>query len=425
MTLSVHKFGGASIKSPERIENVVEICKNNISQPGVIVVSAIGKTTNSLEKVVKAYASANVDTAFEELNIVKSAHYQFCDQLLPTEKAAQLKSELNDTFVEIEWMIEDESSDSYNYLYDQIVSVGELASSKIIQAALAHHGIDAVWMDARDMIKTNNKYRNAAVDWDLTKKQIESACRNGIENNKILVTQGFIGCTSENFTTTLGREGSDFTAAIFASCLNAQSMTVWKDVPGVMTADPAINEKATLLSTLSYNEALAMTYYGAKVIHPKTIKPIQVANIPLNVKSFINPADGGTEIKSLELDLRYPPIVVVDNGNVFLSFSSKDNTFIREQRLGLIFTIMNKYGLVLKLDRNTPNAFITCVGDPFSKIEDFISEASEVFNVKQINDIELLTIRHGDESSIVDNLAGKKILLKEAAENTIQYVLQS
>ena len=425
MALYVHKFGGASIKSTERVENVVKICKNTIGKPSVVVVSAIGKTTNSLEKVVEAYASANVDAAFMQLNEVKSAHYQLCDQLLPKEKADQLKTELNDTFVEIEWMIEDPTNDPYNYLYDQIVSVGELASSKILQATLAHHGIDAVWLDARDMIKTNNKYRNASVDWEQTKAQINKNCESHINQNKVMVTQGFIGCTSENFTTTLGREGSDFTAAIFATCLGADSMTVWKDVPGVMTADPAINDQATLLSILSYNEALAMTYYGAKVIHPKTIKPIQLADIPLFVKSFINPEDAGTEIKSLELDLRYPPIVVVDKGNVFLEISAKDNTFIREQRLGVIFTLMNKHGLVLKLDRNTPNAFIACVGDPFSKIESFIEDSSELFNVSIQSNIDLLTVRHGDEASIINSLTGKKILLKESAEDTVQYVLSA
>ena len=423
MALYVHKFGGASIKSTERVENVVKICKNFIEKPTVIVVSAMGKTTNSLEKVVEAYASANVDTAFEHLNKLKSAHYALCDELLPKEKAEQLKTELNDTFVEIEWMIEDPCVDPYNYLYDQIVSVGELASSKILQANLAHHGIDAVWLDARDMIKTDNKYRNAAVDWEQTKAQILRSCDTHIKGNKVMVTQGFIGCTSENFTTTLGREGSDFTAAIFASCLAAESMTVWKDVPGVMTADPAINDQASLLSTLSYDEALAMTYYGAKVIHPKTIKPLQLAGIPLFVKSFLNPEDGGTEIKALELDLRYPPIVVVENSNIFMQVSNKDNTFIREQRLGMIFTLMNKYGLVLKLDRNTPGAFIACVGDPYSKIQEFIEEASGVFSITSKSDIELLTVRHGDESSVVNKLSGKKILLKESAADTVQYVL--
>ena len=423
MALDVHKFGGASIKSGERVENVVKICQSFIHKPSVIVVSAMGKTTNSLEKVVEAYASANVELAFEHLNKVKTAHDQLCDELMPPEKALQLKTDLSDTFVEVEWMIEDPSNDPYNYLYDQIVSVGELASSKILQACLAHHGVDAVWLDARDMVKTNNRYRNAEIDWNLTKEEINKFCASKIKENKIVVTQGFIGCTSENFTTTLGREGSDFTAAIFASCLNADSMTVWKNVPGVMTADPAVNDQATLLSTLSYNEALAMTYYGAKVIHPKTIKPLQLANIPLFVKSFLSPEDPGTEIKFLDPDLRYPAIVVEDKANVFLRFASKDNTFIREQGLSLIFNLFNKYDLVLKLDRNTPYAFITCVGDPFSKITGFIQEASEVFTIEKTTDIELLTIRHGDESAIINNLSGKKILLKEAAEDTVQYVL--
>lgn len=421
----IHKFGGASIKDAESIENVAKIVKTNLQKPSLIVVSAMGKTTNSMERLVQNYFDKKPDEAFKIFESIKSAHYAICDQLLNAEIAGQVKTDLNDTFIEIEWMIEQPSDDPYNYIYDQIVSVGELASSKILQAVIHQAGIESEWIDARDLIKTDNKHRNASVDWTQTQKLIQNYCKPKLEQGKILVTQGFIGCTSENFTTTLGREGSDFSAAIFACSLSANSMTVWKDVPGVMTADPAINENAALLSTLSYNEALAMTYFGAKVIHPKTIKPIQLNTIPLFVKSFKSPADPGTEIKHLEMDLRYPPITVVEDNNVFIRMSSKDNTFIREQRLGVIFTMMDKYGLVLKLDRNTPDDFIACVGDPYSNIDKFIEASSELFNIKKQDNIELLTIRHGDEASIIEQLAGKKIIFKESAEHTIQYVLSS
>lgn len=421
----IHKFGGASIKDAESIGNVVNIVKNNLQIPSLIVVSAMGKTTNSLEELVQFYTENNTEQAFKLFNSIKQSHYSVCDELLEESLSQKIKTDLNDTFIEIEWMIEVPSEDEHNYIYDQIVSVGELASSKILQAVIQQAGIDSQWIDARDLIKTDNKYRNASVDWEQTKSLIDSTCVAKLKEGKVLVTQGFIGCTSENFTTTLGREGSDFSAAIFASSLTANSMTVWKDVPGVMTADPAINKEAVLLSTLSYQEALAMTYYGAKVIHPKTIKPIQLKSIPLFVKSFVSPNDQGTEIKQLEIDLRYPPISVVDGNNIFLRMSSKDNTFIREQRLGLIFTMMDKHGLVLKLDRNTPNDFIACVGDPFNNIEKFIEEANEVFNVKQQDGIELLTIRHGDEASIIKQLSGKQLLFKESAEHTIQYVLNN
>lgn len=421
----IHKFGGASIKDSERIENVVKIVKNNIQNPSLIVVSAMGKTTNSMEKLVQNYVDNNTEDAFIQFESIKQRHYLICDQLLSPELSTKVKTDLNDTFIEIEWMIEVPSEDPYNYIYDQIVSVGELASSKILQAAIQQEGIDSEWIDARDLIKTDNKYRNASVDWTQTKELILSNCKSKLEAGKILVTQGFIGCTSENFTTTLGREGSDFSAAIFASSLSANSMTVWKDVPGVMTADPAINEEAKLLSTLSYSEALAMTYYGAKVIHPKTIKPIQINSIPLFVKSFISPDDAGTEIKFLDIDLRYPPITVVDENNVFIRMSSKDNTFIREQRLGLIFTMMDQHGLVLKLDRNTPDDFIACVGDPYGNIGNFVKDATNVFKVKRQDNIELLTIRHGDEASIIKQLTGKNIIFKESAEHTIQYVLSN
>ena len=421
----IHKFGGASIKDAERIENVANIVKNNLQKPSLIVVSAMGKTTNSLEKLVQSYIDNKSEEAFQLLESIKQSHYGVCDKLLSESLAQKIKTDLNDTFIEIEWMIEVPTEDGHNYIYDQIVSVGELASSKILHAVLHQAGISAVWMDARDLIKTDNKYRNASVDWEQTKALVQSNCKPKLDQGSIIVTQGFIGCTSENFTTTLGREGSDFSAAIFASCLSAKSMTVWKDVPGVMTADPAINNEASLLSIISYDEALAMTYYGAKVIHPKTIKPIQLAQIPLYVKSFIAPDDPGTAIQHLEMDLRYPPIVVVDGKNVFIRISSKDNTFIREQRLGLIFTLMDKHGMVLKLDRNTPNDFIACVGDPYKNIDKFIEDSNEVFNIKKQDDIELLTIRHGDEASIIKQLSGKKIIFKESAEHTIQYVLSN
>lgn len=420
----IHKFGGASIKDAERIENVAKIIKENVDKSSLIVVSAMGKTTNAMEQIVQLYMDDKTGQAFEVLESIKTSHYEICDRLLSTELSSHIKTELNDIFVEIEWMIEVPSEDPYNYIYDQIVSVGELASSRILQAVIHQLGIDSEWIDARGLIKTDNKYRNASVDWDQTKTLIQKECKPKLELRKTLVTQGFIGCTSENFTTTLGREGSDFTAAIFASCLSANSMTVWKDVPGVMNADPAINDRAQLLSKLSYSEALAMTYYGAKVIHPKTIKPMQVEGIPLFVKSFLAPGDQGTEIKNLEMELSYPPIVILDDNNIFLEMSSKDNTFVREAKLGQIFRLMEKYGLVLKLDRNAPNAFIACVGDPYSNINSFAQEAEDIFNVSIQTDIELLTIRHGSESVAIEQLSGKKFIFKESAEKTVQYVLQ-
>ena len=421
----IHKFGGASINSSKRIENVVNIVRDEIKTSSLIVVSALGKTTNSLERLVEAYKNNEPAKAFSLLDEIKNGHYAICDELFTAPFLDQVKTDLNDIFVEIEWMIEVPSEDPYNYIYDQIVSVGELASSKILQSAIFNAGINVEWIDARDLIKTDNKYRNASVDWEQTQLQIKKQCEAKLASKNILVTQGFIGCTSENFTTTLGREGSDFTAAIFASSLSANSMTVWKDVPGVMTADPAKNPEASLLPVLSYTEALAMTYFGAKVIHPKTIKPIQLKNIPLYVRSFIDPQGKGTEIKKLDTDLRYPPIVVIDENNIFLKMFSKDNTFIREQRLGVIFTLMDKHGLVLKLDRNTPESFIACIGDPYSRIKQFIAEANEIFSIEIEDHIQLLTIRHGDESSIINMLAGKKIIFKESSDLTIQYVLRN
>ncbi len=421
--MNINKFGGASLKDAKRIENVVEIVKTQIKSPSVIVVSAIGKTTNALEKVHKAYVEGNSQGAFEILGQIKNDHYKLCQELFSEKELEKIIHDLNDTFVEIEWILEEELSDGPNFIYDQIISIGELVSSKILAARLNQETVTATWLDARDVIRTDNTYRNASIEWKETKDLVNQFIPNICGQSDFCVTQGFIGGTSENFTTTLGREGSDFTAAILANSLKANGVTVWKDVPGVMNADPNLMKDAQLLKNISYNEALAMTYYGAKVIHPKTIKPLMQSSIPLRVKSFVNPEAEGTYVGALESELKYPSILVQEPNNILLKITSKDNSFIRERHLAEIFTLMNESGLVLKLDQNKPEYLTLCVGDPYSNIEKFDQNASANFNVEITKPVDLITIRHGVEIDILKHLTGRNVLHLVKTQDTTRFVV--
>src|SRR5690606_2653903 len=284
--MQVFKFGGASVKDTENIKNAASIISQYQTSELLVIVSALNKTTNALEEVVENYYKQNNDP-FVALDRVKTEHLNILHELFYDSKHP-VYHEIMNCFVEIEWILEEEPQDSYDYLYDQIVSVGELLSSKILAAYCLQVGIAAKWIDARDYIATDNTYREAAVDWKTTETKIRKELP-AILDDFIIITQGFIGSTSENFTTTLGREGSDYSAAIFASCLNAEDITIWKDVPGVLNADPKWFTQTELITDLSYTDAIELTYYGATVIHPKTIKPLQNKKITLNVRSFINP----------------------------------------------------------------------------------------------------------------------------------------
>ncbi len=287
MQLKVFKFGGASVKDAEGFINVGKILQKYKDDKIVIVVSAMGKTTNALEEVVKSYYAGDGKAA-ELLENIKNNHFQLISQLIPV--SAEIMDDINDTFVEIDWILEESPHDDYDYAYDQIVSIGELLSSKILAHYLHYMKISSTWLDIRDVILTDNTYRDARIQWETTQTNAKNKIEPLLKSANHVVTQGFIGSTSENFTTTLGREGSDYTAAILSYCLDAESMHIWKDVPGVLTGDPRIFDEVIKLPRLSYKEAIEMTYYGAKVIHPKTIKPIQNKQIPLYVRPFLDPA---------------------------------------------------------------------------------------------------------------------------------------
>tara|TARA_B100001741_G_C16553643_1_gene600984 strand:+ start:1978 stop:3219 length:1242 start_codon:yes stop_codon:yes gene_type:complete len=413
--MKVYKFGGASVKDAEGVRNISQLLVNECTEPLVIVISAMGKTTNMLEKVVNDYYSNNSPN----LDEVKFYHYSILEELF--DKSHSIFDDVNNLFVEIEWAIEDTPTSTYAYEYDQIVSVGELLSTKIVSAFLDQEGFVNTWIDARDIIRTDNTYRNARVDWQLTKYNIAKY----ISNSEVFLTQGFIGCTTENFTTTLGREGSDFTAAILGFALDAEEVTIWKDVDGMLNADPRYFDDAKLLNQLSFAEAIELAYFGAKVIHPKTIQPLKEKNISLRIKSFLNPKEEGTVIfEDAEMEPFLPSFIIKEN-QILISISANDLSFIVEDHLSYIFSLLAKYGLGINMMQNSAVSFSVCVDNDSQKILDLISDLKEDFKVQYNDQLTLCTIRHYDQAAIDKVVDEKNILLEQKSRQTIQFVFSN
>ncbi|MBU6343194.1 MAG: aspartate kinase [Bacteroidetes bacterium] len=419
--MKVFKFGGASVKDAAGLQNVANILQRYKNEPLVIIVSAMGKNTNALEAVLAAHVKQNGE-AQALYDAVKESHYAILRELFDAND--DIFTSVNDTFVEGEWVLEETPADNYDYMYDQLVSVGELVSSKILAAFLQKSGLHTQWLDARDVVATDNTYREGWVIWDKTKANAQRLVPPMLEKGGFVVTQGFIGSTSENFTTTLGREGSDYSAAIFSHCLDAESMTIWKDVPGVLNADPRLFENVTKLDRISYREAIEMTYYGASVIHPKTIKPLQNKNIPLYVKSFIDPDGPGTEISSDNEEL-YPPIIVVEKNQALLHISTLDYSFVAEQHMARLFRIAADLRIFVNSMQNTAISFTICVPNIPDRLEKFINSVSDEFKVKLETGLELITIRHYTEETIASLKKGKMVLFEERIQNTLQMVVKN
>ncbi|MBK8955138.1 MAG: aspartate kinase [Saprospiraceae bacterium] len=420
--MRVFKFGGASVKNAEGFRNVGKIISNySENHPLAVIVSATGKTTNQLEEVVEAKFQAP-EEALAKLRKIKDHHYQIARDLFK-EVPQDLEVHIQEHFVEAEWILEELREMKYDYVYDQVVSIGELVSSRILTAWLQHEKTDVVWCDARDLIITNDTYREGRVQWDVTNQRIRQNLFPQLNEGHIVVTQGFIGSTTENNTTTLGREGSDYTAAILASALDANGMYIWKDVPGVLTADPDLFVNVTKLDRLSYREAIEMTYYGCKVIHPKTIQPLKLKNIPLFVKSFIQPGEEGTLISGAA-DLEYPPIVVLETKQALLHFASLDLSFIAEYHLAHLFELFDKFRIKVNMMRNSAISFSVCVNNDQSRILQLIQEIESMFKVVVDQDLELLTVRHYQESMLAKLLEEKVVLLEERTRNTVQLVVK-
>ena len=418
--MEVYKFGGASVKSAEAVKNLVSIIQKTTNKELLIVISAMGKITDKLEKLATAYVFGQDDT-HELLDEVKAYHFNILNELFP-DHTQPVYDEIANTFVEIEWLLEEEANDAPDYIYDQIVSIGELLSTKIVAAYLNEQGVAATWVDARNFIKTDNSYKEGKVDWDKTATEIQKHLVP-ILGKTIAVTQGFIGSTSENFTTTLGREGSDYSAAIFCSCLDATALTIWKDVPGVLNADPKWFEQTERIPQLSYHDAIELTYYGATVIHPKTIKPLQNKNIPLFVRSFIAPDGEGTEINSTHSVLPVASFIFKVN-QVLISILPKDFSFIIEENLSDIFNLFHKHKVKVNTMLNSALSFSVSVDHDEEKITNLINELSQLYKVKYNKGLELVTIRYYNQETIDRVTVNKDILLEVKSRHTCQIVMK-
>ena len=410
--MKVYKFGGASVKDANGVRNLAKVIKNQSNL--VVVVSAMGKTTNVLEKITEDYffkGNAN-------LQELKDFHYTISKDLF--ENNHPIFDEINNLFVEIEWAIEDSPTSTYSFEYDQIVSVGELLSTKIVSAFLNQEGLNVKWKDARDLIRTDNCYRNARVDWDITKDLINK----NFTDDCIYLTQGFIGCTSENFTTTLGREGSDFSAAIIAYALQAEEVVIWKDVPGFLNADPAFFDKTELLEKIPYSEAIELAYFGAKVVHPRTIQPLKAKNIPLKVKSFVDPESRGSEIGSFEEIIPFVPSFIVKPNQMLLSLSTKDLSFIIEEHISHIFSLFAQNNIAVNMMQNSALSFSICFDNDPIKTKPLIDKLAESYSLFYNTDLTLYTIRHYHSDSVDNIKKDKEVLLEQKSRNNIQIVVK-
>jgi len=420
--MKVFKFGGASVNSKERIKKVADILQGCKDQKILIVISAMGKTTNALEKVVEAFYAGQQQEAFRLFNIIKENHFAITDSLLKENNKLK-NGQLKDILTEIEWLLHDKPKREFDYYYDQVVCTGELLSTAIISAYLNEEGIINKWMDVRDIFRTDDNFRDANIDWDFTQQKIDQEIVPLFSKYNFVLTQGFIGATDENESTTLGREGSDYSAAVFANMLDAESQTIWKDVEGVMNADPKEFPDAQLISELNYDEVIEMAYYGAQVIHPKTIKPLENKQIPLYVKCFLDKNLPGTVIHSKNIG-HLPPIIVVKQNQALVHLHSKDFSFVGEKPTGELYHLFSELKIKPNLMQSGAVTLEVCLDDRSDKIEKLALKASEIFDVQVEKGLSLLTIRHYNQDTVERLTKGKIIELKQQSPETIQVLMK-
>jgi len=416
--MKIYKFGGASIKDSQALNNIVETILSK-EKDLWIVVSAIGKTTNSLEKLLNSWFNYEIDK-FSNLEAVINFHKKYISESFK-ENSENIERLIEPIYISLEKIISQKPEKDYDILYDEIVSYGELMSSLIFSEYLKIKGIDNTLLDARELIITDSNYRDAKVSWLESQKKINEIDK---KSSKIFVTQGFIGADVNNMTTTLGREGSDYTASALAYLLDAESVTIWKDVPGIMNADPSYFDFAEKLKELSYNEAIELAFYGAKVIHPKTIKPIENKNIPLYVKSFVNPENEGTVIKKLNYKLNLIPVFILKQNQILISISPKDFSFIVEENMSKIFGLFAKYKTKLNISQNSAVSFSASIDDNNRNLKKLIKELQDEFFVKYNSGLELITIRYYTEESIDKMLKARKILMEQRSRKTARFLVK-
>ncbi|MDX1314943.1 MAG: aspartate kinase [Eudoraea sp.] len=416
--MRVYKFGGASVKDADGVRNLVAVLNRTGKENTFLVVSAMGKTTNAMEAVVDAYFEdkSSVKAAVQQ---VKDYHMEILGELFP-EKQDIVYGKVRELFEEITGFLAWNKSPKYNFVYDQVVGYGELLSTTIVNAFLNKSGVPCEFLDVRNFIKTDSNYRDVKVNWEKTQERVSQ----GVQKGKLYITQGFLGSDDNNFTTTLGREGSDYTAAILAYCLNAESVTIWKDVPGVLNADPRYFEETQLLNRISYREAIELAFYGASVIHPKTLQPLQRKEIPLRVKSFLNPEDEGTTVgKGVKIAPEVPCFIVKKN-QVLMKLSSLDFSFIVEDSIGDLFKLLHDYKMKVDLIQNSAISFSVCVDNSLGRLEELLDHLKGKFKVVHYEGVSLYTIRHFNSKAIESLQNGKEVLLEQRGRETIQLVVK-
>jgi aspartate kinase len=414
--MKIFKFGGASVKDASNIKNIATILQNEGTKNTLIVISAMGKMTNAFEDVVDAYYQKLEELPIK-LNFIEAYHKKIMDELFDKEETIYSKVDI--LFSELSWFLERNTSQRYNYVYDQIICFGELLSTRIVSAYLSKIGIENNWFDVRNYIKTDSNYRDAKVNWELTERIIT----NKVDSQKLNITQGFIAANDTENTTTLGREGSDYTAGIFAYCLNATNVTIWKDVEGVLNADPRVFEETTLLKQISYEETIEMAFYGASVIHPKTIQPLQEKEIPLFVRSFIQPEGAGTKVSRGTTLEPYIPCLIVKKNQVLVSIAANDFSFIVENNISYLFQKLHDYNLKVNLIQNSAISFSICVDNKFNNFDAFYKELQSEFKIDFQKKVDLYTIRHFNDA-IVEEISKKGTpLLRQTNKETVQIVL--
>ncbi len=420
--MKVFKFGGASINSIERIQNVGKILQSFENEKIVIIISAMGKITNALEKVAEAFYEGKKEDALHLFEKIKQNHLQILKYTV-TQQWEKATNELLNIFTEVEWLLHDKPVKDYNYYYDQIVCTGELLSTTIMSFYLNEEKISNKWIDVRDILRTDDTFRDGVVDWPFTEKQIAQKVVPLFKESNFVITQGFIGSTDENESTTLGREGSDYTAAVFANILDAEGVTIWKDVEGVMNADPKDFKDAVTLPSLNYKEVIEMAYYGAQVIHPKTIKPLQNKKIPLFVKCFLNPGLTGTVISENAVH-SLPPVIVYKRDQVLMNLQSKDFSFVEGGPVNILDKILEEVKLKPTLTQNAAISLFICTDDIPEKIDAMAAKCDEIFDVQIERGLTLLTIRHYTGEFVKNLSEGKTIVLEQKTRDTIQLLMR-
>lgn len=419
--MKVFKFGGASVKNADSVRNVGEILSLFPSEKIVVVISAMGKTTNAMEEIAQAIWDNDRTKLDQQIDLLRAYHQEITRDLF--ENPSQINEKLEIVFQETVNRFEEATRKNFNFEYDQIVGLGEIMSTKIVHGFLASEGKKASWVDARKIIRTNHTYREAEIDWSITEKLVAEKISAEFEKSDFVITQGFIGHTSDGYTTTLGREGSDFTAGIIAYCTNAESVTIWKDVDGMLNADPRIFENTIKLDRISFREAIELSYYGASVIHPKTVKPLQNKSIPLYVKSFIHPLNEGTVIQHASDKDHLIPSFIFKKNQILLSFTPRDFSFIVEQNLSDIFNRLARVNAKINLMQNSALSFSILLDQDKTDLNEVLNVFENTYSVKFNENLELVTIRHYDQKTIDFVCANKRVLVEQKTRETARFVL--